>query len=116
MARRRMLVAVVAVVLGGLTATGAAFGSGTERGRGNALRVDHRMFCERLEHRIQRVRAAIGKLDALADRIEAKIASGELTPEQEARARHALAKIEEALERLEAKLRKLLDVYENRCD
>jgi hypothetical protein len=116
MARRRMLVAVVAVVLGGLTATGAAFGSGADRGRGDRPGVGHRVSCERLEHRIQHVRAAIGKLQALADRIEARIASGELTPEQQARARHALAKIEDALERLEAKLRKLLEVYENRCN
>jgi methyl-accepting chemotaxis protein len=115
MARRRMLVAVVAVVLGGLTATGAAYAGEREPARGNALGVDHRMFCERLEHRIQHVRAKIGKLEALADRIEAKLASGELTPEQEKRARHALAHIADALERLEAKLRKLLEVYEARC-
>ena len=115
MARRRILVAIVAVVLGGLTATGAAFGSESDRGRGDRPGHDQRAFCERLEQRIQNLRERIGKLEALADRIEAKIASGELTPEQEKRARHALAHIQDKVARLQEQLEKLLAVYRARC-
>lgn len=121
MAKRRLLVAIVAVVLGAITATGAAF-AGEVRGERPAIEVrgdrhgrDHRAFCERLESKIQHLRAAIGRLEALEERIERLIASGTLTEEQLARARHALAKIERAQEALEEQLERALEIYDERC-
>jgi peptidoglycan hydrolase CwlO-like protein len=116
MAKRRLLVAITAVVLGGLTASGAAFAGESQRAPGERPGRDHRAFCERLEAKMQHVRAAIGRLEELAEKIERKIESGTLTPEQEARARQALAKVEAAIDRLQEKLEKLQDVYAERCD
>lgn len=121
MAKRRLLVAIVAVVLGALMATGAAF-AGDVRGERPATEVrgdrdgrDHRAFCERLESKIQHLRAAIGRLEALEERIERLIASGTLTEAELARARHALAKIERAQEALEEQLERALEIYDERC-
>jgi predicted RNase H-like nuclease (RuvC/YqgF family) len=116
MAKRRLLVAITAVVLGGLTASGAAFAGESQREPGERPGRDHRAFCERLESKMQHLRAAIGRLEELADKIERKIESGTLTPEQEARARKALAKVNEAIDRLQQQLRHLMEVYEERCD
>ena len=85
MAKRRLLVAVVAVVLGSLTATGAAL---AEEAQPQRDRGDHRAFCERLQSKAEELRAAIGRLEAMSDMIKRKIASGELTEEQLIRARH----------------------------
>ena len=112
MAKRRLLVAVVAVVLGSLTATGAAL---AEEAQPQRDRGDHRAFCERLQSKAEELRAAIGRLEAMSDMIKRKIASGELTEEQLIRARHALAQIEEKQAELQAKLRRLLEIYAARC-
>jgi hypothetical protein len=121
MAKRRLLIAIVAVVLGALMATGAAF-AGDVRGdrppveaRGDRDGRDHRAFCERLESKIQHLRAALGRLEALEEKVERLIASGTLTEEQLARARHALAKIERAQEGLEDQLERLLGAYAEKC-
>ena len=115
-ARRRAVVTVVSVFLGALAASGAALAGDGPGTRGDAQARGGPVQCERLEAKIQRVRAKIGQLSALAARIEQKIASGTLTPEQEARARKALEKIANAKERLEQKLEKLLRLYDERCD
>ncbi|OFW72782.1 MAG: hypothetical protein A2Y55_01585 [Actinobacteria bacterium RBG_16_68_12] len=111
MAKRRFLVAVVAVVLGVLTATGAAFANETRPQRDGR---DHRAFCERLQSQAQHLRAAIGRLEAMSEMIKRKIAS-ELSEEQLVRARHALAKIERMQAELREKLERLLAVYGERC-
>ena len=125
MAKRRLLVAISAVVLGSLTMTGAAYATevrgerpatearGDRDGRGEGR--DHRVFCQRLESKAHQLRAAIGRLEALDERIERLIASGNLTEEQLARARHALAKIERAQEALEEQLERVLEIYEEKC-
>ena len=111
MAKRRFLVAVVAVVLDVLTATGAAFANETRPQRDGR---DHRAFCERLQSQAQHLRAAIGRLEAMSEMIKRKIAS-ELSEEQLVRARHALAKIERMQAELREKLERLLAVYGERC-
>ena len=111
MAKRRLLAAVVAVVLG-LTATGAALADETQPQRD---RRDHRAFCERVQSKAEQLRAAIGRLEAMSDAIKRKIASGELTEEQLLRARHALAQIERQQAELKAKLARLLEIYGEKC-
>jgi len=49
------------------------------------------------------------------ERIAQKIASGELTPEQEARAKQALRKLEALQEELEERLERLLELYGEKC-
>ncbi len=112
MAKRRFLVAIVAVVLGVLTTTGAAFASETRPQRDGR---DHRAFCERLQSQAQHLRAAIARLEAMSEMIKRKIASGELTEEQLVRARHALAKIERIQAELKEKLQRLLAIYGENC-
>jgi len=133
MAKRRLFVAIIAVVLGSLTVTGVAFATEV-RGGEPATEVrgvepttevrgdrdgrdgrDHRAFCERLESKIQHLRAALGRLEALEERIERAIASGTLTPEQLVRARHALAKIERLSEDLEEQLERAVEIYNEQC-
>jgi len=112
MAKRRFLVAIVAVVLGALTATGAAFANETRPQRDGR---DHRAFCQRLQSHAQHLRAEIARLEAMSEMIERKIASGELTEEQLVRARHALAKIERIQAALKEKLERLLAIYGENC-
>lgn len=130
MAKRRVFVAIIAVVLGSLTVTGAAFATEVRGGepatevrgvepttevRGDRDGRDHRAFCERLESKIQHLRAALGRLEALEEKIERAIASGTLTEEQLVRARHALAKIERVSEALEEQLERAVKIYEEQC-
>ena len=112
MAKRRFLVAIVAVVLGALTATGAAFANETRTQREGR---DQRAFCERLQSQAQHLRAAIARLEAMSEMITRKIASGELTEEQLVRARQALAKIERMQAELKEKLERLLAIYGESC-
>jgi len=130
MVKRRVFVAIIAVVLGSLTVTGAAFATDVRGGepatevrgvepttelRGDRDGRDQRAFCERLESKIQHLRAALGRLEALEERIERAIASGTLTPEQLVRARHALAKIERLSEALEEQLERAVEIYKEQC-
>jgi outer membrane murein-binding lipoprotein Lpp len=112
MAKRRVVTAIVAVVLGSLTLPGAALAD--ERQPQRSPR-DHRAFCERLEETAQELRAKIGHIQAVQERIRQKIASGELTPEQEARAKQALRKLEALQEELEERLERLLEIYGEKC-
>ena len=112
MAKRRVVTAIVAVVLGSLTLTGAALAD--ERQPQRSPR-DHRAFCERLEETAQELRAKIGHVQAVQERIRQKIASGALTPEQEVRAKQALRKLEALQEELEERLERLLEIYGEKC-
>jgi hypothetical protein len=112
MTKRRMVEAVVAVVLGALTLSGTALAADREPQRSPQ---DHRAFCERLEQAAQDLRARIGHIQALQERIRQKIASGELTPRQEARAKHALRYLEALQDELEDRLERMLEVYEEAC-
>ena len=112
MAKCRFLVAIVAVLLGALTATEAAFANETRPQRDGR---DHRAFCERLQSQAHHLRAEIARLEAMSEMIKRKIASGELTEEQLVRARRALAKIERMQAELKEKLERLLAMYGENC-
>ena len=112
MFRRRVQVAFVACVLGALTVSGAAVAVDRQPQRDPS---DHRAFCERLADTAQALRARIGEIQALQERIRAKIAGGELRPAQEARAKHALRKLEALQQELEEKLARVLALYEEKC-
>ena len=111
MAKCRFLVAIVAVLLGALTATEAAFANETRPQRDGR---DHRAFCERLQSQAHHLRAEIARLEAMSEMSKRKIAS-ELSEEQLVRARHALAKIERMQAELKEKLERLLAMYGENC-
>ena len=112
MAKRRVVTAIVAVVLGSLTISGAALAEDRQPQRSPG---DHRAFCERLAEAAQDVRTKIGEIQTLQERIEQKIASGELTRQQEARAKHALRNLEALQEELEDRLERMLEIYDEKC-
>lgn len=112
MVKRRLLLTVLTIALGALVSSGAALAADREPQRNPA---DRRAFCERLHEAAQGVRARIGQIEALQERIEQKIASGELRPPQEARAKHALRKLEELQEELGERLERMLEVYAESC-
>jgi len=61
------------------------------------------------------VRAKIGHIQAVQERIRQKIASGELTRQQEARAKHALRNLEVLQQELEQRLERILEIYGEKC-
>lgn len=109
--KRRGFVVAVAGVLVALALTPAA---AADRQRAPEAR-DHRPACERLADVAQSLRARIGDIQSLQERIRQTLASGELRPAQEARARHALRTLEALQQELEAKLARVLAVYQERC-
>ena len=111
MAKQRILVLLVAALIGALSSTGAALAEGTQpvQTRDQAAR------CERLATRIQHVRAEIARLTALENRIQAAIDSGRLTGERLGQAHHLLAKIKNQKKDLEKRLEELLEIYAQRC-
>ena len=112
MVKLRKVTAIAAVVLGSLTVTGAALADDRQPQRSPG---DHRAFCERLEQAPQDVRAKIGQIQAVQERIRQKIASGELTRRQEARAKHALRNLEALQDELEDRLERMLEIYDENC-
>lgn len=112
MVRRVFVVALVVGLLAALSASGSAVAADRQpvaEGR------DHPAACERLADVAQALRARIGGIQALQERIRAKLASGELGPRQEARAKQALRKLEALQEELEEKLARVLALYEEHC-
>jgi len=114
MVRHRAAVALVTVVVGALAASGAAVAADREP-QPQRTPGDHRVQCERLQELAQALRARIGEIQATQERIRAKIAGGELTPRQEARAKHALRKLEALQQELVEKLARVLALYEEKC-
>ena len=112
MVKRGFVIALVAGLLAALSASGSAVAADREP---TTRARDHRAFCERLEETAQALRARIGEIQAMQERIRAKIASGELRPAQEARAKHALRKLEALQQELEEKLARVLALYEEKC-
>ncbi len=114
MSRHRIVVAASAVAIGAFTASGVAAAQDRQpqpqRDPG-----DRQAACARLAEYAQALRARIGEIQAVQERIRAKLASGELTPRQEARAKAALRKLEALQQELVDKLARVLAVYEERC-
>lgn len=112
MVRRGFAVAAVTGVLAALSVSGSAVAADRQP---ETQARDHRAFCERLADTAQAMRARIGEIQAMQERIGAKIASGELRPAQEARAKHALRTLEALQQALEEKLARVLALYEEKC-
>jgi outer membrane murein-binding lipoprotein Lpp len=112
MVKLRKVTAIAAVVLGSLTVTGVALADDRQPQRNPG---DHRAFCERLAQAAEDVRAKIGQIQAVQERIRLKIASGELTRQQEARAKHALRNLEALQDELEDRLERMLEIYDENC-
>jgi len=112
MARRGLVVAAIAGMLAALSLSGSAVAADRQP---EAQTRDRAAFCERLQDVAQALRARIGEIQAMQERIRAKIASGELRPAQEARAKHALRKLEALQQELEEKLARVLALYEEKC-
>ncbi len=114
MSRHRIVVALTAVALGALTASGVAAAQDRQP-RPERDPGDRRAACERLADYAQALRARIGEIQATQERIRAKLASGELRPRQEARAKAALRKLEALQQELADKLARVLALYEEKC-
>ena len=112
MVKRGFVIALVAGLLAALSASGSAVAADRQP---QTQARDHRVFCERLAETAQALRARIGEIQATQERIRAKIASGELSPAQEARAKHALRKLEALQQELEEKLARVVALYEEKC-
>ena len=112
MVKRGFVIALLAGLLAVLSASGSAVAADREPA---VQPRDHRAFCLRLAETAQALRARIGEIQATQERIRAKIASGELRPAQEARAKHALRKLEALQQELEEKLARVLALYEEKC-
>jgi len=100
--------------MGALTASGVAAAQERqpERQRDPG---DRQVACQRLAEYAQALRARIGEIQATQERIRARLASGELRPRQEARAKHALRTLEALQQALLGKLARALAVYDERC-
>lgn len=105
------LAVVALLALGGTAAANAE-----ERpGRGEVRSTERAEKCDRLADLIAKLERAKQSLQAKIARVEEKIASGELTPEQQARARAHLAKLQERLAKLEEKLARLKEKQAQAC-
>lgn len=112
MVRRGIIVAATAGLLAALSLSGSAVAADRQPQRDPGQRG---ASCERLEDAAQALRARIGAIQAVQERIRAKLASGELRPAQEARAKHALRKLEALQQHLEDKLARVLAVHAENC-
>jgi hypothetical protein len=116
MLKQRLLVGVAAVVLGGLTASGAALaggpaGASLERpgAKGKAA------FCNRLDEMIVKKQNAGNRLEKVAARIQARIASGDLTDAQKARAEKRLARVQANAAKHDARVARLSAAFAKHC-
>jgi peptidoglycan hydrolase CwlO-like protein len=116
MLKQRLLAVVTAVVLGGLTATGAAFAGDSPRA--NAERPGAKgkaAFCKRLDTMIEKKQNAGNRLEKVAAKIQARIDSGNLTDEQEARAQKHLARVQALIAKLDKRVDRLQAAFEKHC-
>lgn len=115
---QRFLLALVAglvLVLAVAATAPATERPGTPATRDAAVARDHSALCERLESQAKALRAEIGRIEAVQARLSQKIASGELTRPQLARAKHALRTLEARQSVLAEYLARVLHVYEQKC-
>ena len=105
------LAAVALLALGGTAAANAE----DRPGRGEVSSQDRAVKCDRLADLIAKLERAKQNLQAKIARVEEKIASGELTPEQQARAREVLAWLEKRLAKVEEKLARAKELFAQKC-
>ena len=124
MKTRRGLVVVAAAALLTLSGTATAVAADrTDPGRDPATRdagtrdpgARQGRKCDRLENVIAKLDRAQEHLQKKIDRVEEKIASGDLTTEQQERARAFLARLQNRLEKLEALSERLGTKLEEKC-
>lgn len=124
MKTRRGLVVVAAAALLTLSGTATAVAADrTDRGRDTATRdagprhagARHARKCNRLENVVAKLDRAKEHLEKKIDRVEEKVAGGDLTPEQQARARALLARLQNRLEKLETLSERLGTKLEEKC-
>ncbi len=107
----RMVSATVAVVLGGLTATGvAAAGKPAAAGEGAKAAV-----CKRLDEMTEQKQNAGNRLEKVAAKIQKRIDSGDLTDAQEARAEKHLARVQALIVKLDKRVERLQAAFEKHC-
>jgi len=106
------LAAMALLALGGTAAANAEERPGRDEVRST---VDRTEKCDRLAELIAKLERAKQNLQAKIARVEEKIASGELTPEQQARAREVLAWLNKRLATVEEKLARAKEKYAQNC-
>jgi hypothetical protein len=112
MLKVRFVAATVAVVLGGI-GTGAAFAGGPPAERPGAK--GKAAFCNRLDAMIEKKQNAGNRLEKVAAKIQARIDSGDLTEEQEARAQKHLARVNALIVKLDKRVDRLQAAFERHC-
>ena len=115
MMKVRMVAATVAVVLGGLTATGAAFAGGPEAAGERPGAKGKAAFCKRRDTMIENKQNAGNRLEKVAAKIQARIDSGDLTDAQEARAQKHLARVQALIVKLDKRVERLQAAFEKHC-
>jgi predicted RNase H-like nuclease (RuvC/YqgF family) len=75
----------------------------------------HRQHCDRLQDFIAKLERAKEHLQNKIDRVKEKLASGELSPEEQARARALLEKLEQRLAHVETKIERLQELFAEKC-
>jgi peptidoglycan hydrolase CwlO-like protein len=115
MVKQRFLAVVTAVVLGGLTATGAAFADNPNTAGERPGAKGKAAFCKRLDAMIEKKQNAGNRLEKVAAKIQARIDSGDLTDEQKARAEKHLARVNALIAKLDKRVERLQAAFEKHC-
>jgi septal ring factor EnvC (AmiA/AmiB activator) len=112
---RRGVVAVAAASLLALTGTAAALAADERPAPTRDPGARQGPKCDRVEHVIANLERAKTHLEEKIARVEEKIASGDLSPEELARARAFLQKLQNRLEKLEAMIERMKTKFEQKC-
>ena len=113
MVKVRIVAATVAVALGGLVATGAAVAG--KPADNPAPATNKAAFCKRLDAMIEKKQNAGNRLEKVAAKVQARIDSGKLTPEQTARAQKHLARVNALIAKLDKRVDRLQAAYAKHC-
>ncbi|HEY4621792.1 MAG TPA: hypothetical protein VIG93_08830 [Gaiellaceae bacterium] len=106
---------MAAAALLALSGTAAAYGADSPAPTTRDAGARQGPKCDRVAHVIANLERAKAHLEQKIARVEEKIASGDLSPEQLARARKFLGKLQNRLEKLEALIERLETKFEEKC-
>lgn len=109
---QRCLATIVTGLALMLTVSGSAL---ADERPGAGVSRDAPALCARLEATAHALRAEIARIEAVQQRIEQKLAGGDLRPRQEARAKRALRLLEGRQGELEQALARVLEAYARHC-
>jgi peptidoglycan hydrolase CwlO-like protein len=111
MVKVRIVAATVAVAIGGLVATGTAVaGKPADNPAKNKAAI-----CKRWDAMIEKKQNAGNRLEKVAAKVQARIDSGKLTPEQTARAQKHLARLNALIAKLDKRVDRLQAAYDKHC-